>query len=374
MGKHISAEELRKFMSGQLGSAAARRVVRHLLTACSECRAAAAASGRFLLEVEEELEPAGVAGDEHVYDAVIDRALASVLRRHLPRLEKECAILDRLLAAVAEKPSLMDAMQTVRRRSHGGWPEVEAMLRLSAQERYRDRAKMLELAMFANVAAGSLDPAVYGAGLVADLQARTMGELANAFRLNDEFGSAEAFLSLALERTQQGSGDGLVVARLLDLSASLYMSQRLLGEALETLKGVEQMYRKNGETHLAGRALISLGSATFYDERPQEAAQLFRRGLAEIDQRQDPQLATTKRAGSSSRATSEMHLLPTLSIFFDCAGLRGRSSPGAGGSRRRSGPCSMCGRASWLGVRGMTLRWQAWTWLQCGWRSERRVR
>ena len=296
MGNHISAEELDRLVSGRLAPAEARKIVRHLLTDCPACRPTASTYGRVLFELDEGTELAvASAGERDAYGAAFEGALASLLQRDLPRFEKECSLLERLLAAAAERPSLLDALRTVRRRDHGGWPEVEAMLRLADEERYRDRAKMLELATVANVGAAALDPAVYGAGLVADLQARTMGELANAFRLNDEFDAAETLLARAIERTQEGTGDDLVLARLLDVSASLYMSRRQLGEALETLDQVERLYRRNGESHLAGRALISRGSATFYDDRPQEAVQLFRQGLAEIEERQDRQLATTAR-------------------------------------------------------------------------------
>jgi tetratricopeptide (TPR) repeat protein len=295
MGKHISAKELWRFVRGELGAEEARIVVRHLLTECSECRTEAVAAFASLMLEPEEREPADVAGEVDVYDAAIDRALAKVVKRHLPRYEKERGILDRLLAALDEKPNLLEAMSAVRRRSHGGWPEVEAMLQMSFRERYRDRSKMYEYALFANVAAGSLDPKVYGEGLVADIQARTMGELANSLRLNDDFDGAESLLHSAFQRAREGTGDGLVAARLVDLSASLSMSQRRLGEALEMLENLPEKYHEYGETHLAGRALIKFGMATFYDDRPQEAAQLFRSGLEQIDEKLDPQLATTAR-------------------------------------------------------------------------------
>ncbi len=296
MGNHISTEELGRLVSGRLVPAEARRIVRHLLTDCPTCQPKAATYGRVLFELDEGTEPAVASTGEHGgYGAAFEGALASLLQRDLPRFEKEFSLLDRLLAAAAEKPSLLDALRTVRRRDHGGWPEVEAMLRLADEERYRDRAKMLEFATFANVGAASLDPAVYGAGLVADLQARAMGELANAFRLNDEFDAAENFLARAIERTEEGTGDDLVLARLLDVTVSMHMDRRQLGEALETVNHVEQLYRRNGETHLAGRALISRGIATFYDDRHQEAVHFFRKGLEEIDEKQDPQLAAMAR-------------------------------------------------------------------------------
>jgi tetratricopeptide (TPR) repeat protein len=296
MGEHVSAEMLERFIRGALGRDEARQVVRHLLTECPTCQALAAGCGRELFELADGREVAAPVGaEERAYDAMIDGALATVTQRHLPRLEKERGILVRLLAAVEEKPTLSAAIGTVQRRTHGGWPEVEALLKLAADERFRDRGKMLELAMFANVAASGLDPGVYGPALVADLQARTLGELANAFRLNDEFDCAEDFLERAMKRCEEGSGDDLVLARILDISASLYMSQRLLDQALETLEQVERLYRRSGETHLASRALIKRGNACFFDDRPREAVAHVRRGLDDLDEVKDAQLANIAR-------------------------------------------------------------------------------
>ena len=114
-------------------------------------------------------------------------------------------------------------------------------------------------------------------------------------RLNDDFDGAESLLHSAFQRGREGTGDGLVAARLVGLSASLAMDQRRLGEALEMLEGLPEKYREYGETHLAGRALVKLGIATFYDDRPQEAAAHVRQGLAEIDEARDPQLAKIAR-------------------------------------------------------------------------------
>lgn len=278
MGDHISVEEIGRFVSGRLAAAEVRRVVRHLLTGCAECQPGIASYRRALLGQEEEgsLPEAGL-DDGHAYDAAIDRAYAAVLQ------QVPSAKIGRFAEAVTRR----------REREREGWALVEALLRRSAEERFRDRAKMLELAIKAVEGVVALDPDVHGEERTADLQVRVLGELANAYRLNDDFDSAEAFLSMALEVAEtRGSGDRMAVARVMDISASLRMSQRRLGEALETLGGVEQLYRTSGETHLAGRALISRGIATFYDGWPRKAVELLRQGMAEIDAERDPELAT----------------------------------------------------------------------------------
>ncbi|HEY2739875.1 MAG TPA: hypothetical protein VGK45_15815, partial [Thermoanaerobaculia bacterium] len=81
-------------------------------------------------------------------------------------------------------------------------------------------------------------------------------------------------------------------ARLYDLLASLRIDQRRLGEALDLLAEVCERYEELGETHLAGRALISMGIATTFVEGPREAVRHLRQGLGMIDGHRDPMLAT----------------------------------------------------------------------------------
>ncbi|HKH44005.1 MAG TPA: hypothetical protein VKM72_05000 [Thermoanaerobaculia bacterium] len=285
-------------MSSRLQKGEACKVLRHLLAECPECRPAVEVYGPLLFELDEGYEPPAPTGDAPEYDAALDRALATVLRRHLPRIEKDKARRDWLLEKAAERApdkKGLDLWADVKKKDQLGWPSLDALLRLCDEARYRDRDEMLLFATLAQIDARALDPAVHGEGLVADLRARALGELANAWRLKNKFNNAEQCLDEAMQLTEDGTGDLLVMARLLDLKVSLRMDQRRLGEALERLSYLHDLYRVNGETHLAGRALISLGIATFYDGRPREAADHIRKGLAEIDEARDPQLAASAR-------------------------------------------------------------------------------
>jgi tetratricopeptide (TPR) repeat protein len=69
------------------------------------------------------------------------------------------------------------------------------------------------------------------------------------------------------------------------------MDERKLGEALDILGDLHRHYSACGETHLAGRALISKGIALALDDRPREAAEALQKGLGLIDRERDPQLA-----------------------------------------------------------------------------------
>jgi tetratricopeptide (TPR) repeat protein len=171
---------------------------------------------------------------------------------------------------------------------------VDALLALSFEERARDPWRMFQLADAARLAALSLpladDAADYTPSERADLQARIWGELANAYRVNEEMPKAEHALARAEKVRTAGSGDLLLSARLLDIEASLRTDQRRYDEAHSLLDLVIELYKEVGETHLAGRALISQGSGLFYDGKAREAAALYRQALPLLDPRRDAHL------------------------------------------------------------------------------------
>lgn len=209
-----------------------------------------------------------------------------------PRIERERLRLEE--TAEAARREGMDVLQRLP-GDLPGWAVVELLLRLSHEARFRDREKMQELALCALAAANNLDPKRNSPGLVADYQIRAWAELGNAYRVNEDFSAAEGAFAQATALYSQRSGDPLVVARVLDLLASLRRAQRRLPEAIDLLGTVYGLYEESGESHLAGRALISKGICTHYDGRPQEAVQLLREGISMLDPERDPQLAISSQ-------------------------------------------------------------------------------
>jgi tetratricopeptide (TPR) repeat protein len=152
---------------------------------------------------------------------------------------------------------------------------------------------MAELAYFASVTARNLSPEVYGAALVADLQARAWAELANADRVNDQLEQADAEFSEARRLLKMGSGNPLVRARVADLEASLRRAQRRMPQALALLDEARRLYAVAGDSHLAGKATTQKGMVSYYEGDPHRASKLFRQGLALLDRERDPHLVAT---------------------------------------------------------------------------------
>lgn len=276
---HVTDREVGDFLEGRLDAASRKRVMRHLLGTCGRCRLKFAA---FFSEP---------ASQESDYDAAVDRAVRSVLEDQRVFWITEEEHRERLAAALpARCEDLLRPSPALEKAGPHGWAWVEALLARSQEERFREPARMLDWALLALVAAQSLDLRAYGEALVADLQARSWVELANAFRVSEDFGSAEDALAQGREICERGTGDLLVLARVYDVEASLRTDQRRLGEALKLLDLLYRLYVRLGDTHLAGRALISKGINTAYAGQLHEAVVMLQNGLAQLSPERDPQL------------------------------------------------------------------------------------
>jgi tetratricopeptide (TPR) repeat protein len=282
--RHVTDEELARLLCGGLDAEERQRVLRHLLGPCLACRARLGLYAPALFEMA--LPKATPSPEEEAaYDEVIDRVFAKVSDA-APRWQEERRQIGEAVERLGKDLNALHEMDDV-----ATWPLVEALIQVSQEARFRNPEEMLEPAFLAEFAARQLDPELYGPGQIADLRIRALAEYANAYRVNDELDSAEEKFALAALLYDQRSGDPHVMARVLDLLASLRSAQRRLPEAIDILDTVHGLYHECGERHLAGRALISQGICTHYDGRPEDAVKLFRKGIAMLDAERDPQLA-----------------------------------------------------------------------------------
>lgn len=285
MSDHPTLGELRRFPGGALPLARFRRVLAHVRR-CDDCRREVEPEITFRPEEVDESQP-GEVGPE--YDTAVEKAIVAVLRRHR-QVEREQAEVALLRAAVAEgrkNPSDLSEREVSHLR---GLSMVELLLERSRALRYRDPNGMVQLAELALLGVDQLDPRLYGCGIVADLRARVLGELANAQRVADNLFAAEDALGRAILWARRGTRDPLVVARLADLNASLLSDQRRFSEAIEVLGRVHRLYKELREDHLAGRALIKKGIFTGYNDEPRKAIALLSEGLCLVNPGREPGL------------------------------------------------------------------------------------
>jgi len=176
-------------------------------------------------------------------------------------------------------------------RPRRGPLEVEMLLAASADQRYTDPQEMVHLAELALFAAERLEQDRYGRAVISDMRARAWAELANAYRVAEDFVEAEQAMVRAVGWQSRGSGDPWLVARIATLMASLLADERRFADAGELLDQVHAFYCRTGDRHLAGRTLITRGIFAGYDNEPREALTLLTQGLEMIDSREDWRLA-----------------------------------------------------------------------------------
>ena len=284
MTAHPSPDELKALVRGGISKRKAKEVLVHLFGGCEECFAV----------VEPELSLAFGAGPAEVtpeaveaYSDPVERAIAKACR-HQRYLQKEhekvphaAEVLERegLEVVFAPHPGL------------SGLALYEALLEKSWALRREKPAEMVRYARGAAFVATTLDKRRLGKRRWSDLQARAWGELANAHRAADNLDEAGVVFDRAFELFRSGTGDKVLEARLHDLQASYYGTRRWFKLALKSLDAVHAIHIRNGNPHLAGRALLSKALYTIYSGQPESALPLLDQALTMIDEARDPQLA-----------------------------------------------------------------------------------
>lgn len=282
MTGHPDRASLEAFLRGGLPAHETKAVLAHLVVGCPRCKAQMAPFTTAMFEPAPEEEPVLTPEMNSAYDVAIAGAFAKVLRvaeAMQPQREDLQGKMDRLLQG-----SLPDEA------GFWTWPLCEALLERSRELRHDDPAEMLRWAQLARQAADRLVPEPQEQQPVQDLRARAWAEMANAHRVNDDLPQAEAAMAWAMELHGEGTGAPLLLARLADLSASLFCDQRRFREAFRMLDTAHVLYRRQGETHEAGRVLIMKGLYTGYTGNPEEGLQLLSQGLAALDRDRDLRL------------------------------------------------------------------------------------
>ena len=274
--QHPTPAELSALARGALTPQRSLEVTLHLLEGCRSCRPV----------VLPDVEPAEAAPAASGYDKVVERALAAAVRqRESYRGEREHA---RRIAGELAAGGRAATAEILRRER--GAPLVEALLERSWALRHEDPAQTAELAWNATVAAADLDLGPDGAKRAADLRFRAWAELGNALRVADDFDGADQAFDTALGHWTAGTLDETLLARYLDLRASLHRARRELGPAQAALGVACSIYLRYGQRHLAGRAMIGHAIHTGLAGEPEAALQLISNGLLLIEEHREPDL------------------------------------------------------------------------------------
>lgn len=279
---HPDRATLEAFLRSGLPAPETKEVLAHLMGGCPHCQKQMAPFTAAMFEPALEEEPVLTPEMDAAYDLAISGAFAKVLRT-AQTLQQRSEDLDAKVARLLQGPPPEEA-------GFWTWALCETLLDRSRDLRHDDPLRMLHLAKLACQAADHLVPEAYGRQATQDLRSRSWAEMANAYRVNDDLPQAEAAMAWAMELHSEGTGTPVLLARLADLSASLFCDQRRFREAFRMLDTAHILYRQQGETHEAGRVLIMKGLYTGYTGNPEEGLQLLSQGLAALDRERDVRL------------------------------------------------------------------------------------
>lgn len=280
---HPSPAELKSLVRGGISKRKAKKVLAHLLEGCKECYAV----------VKPEFPLAFGAGPAEVtleameaYSVPVEQAIAKAcwFARYLQTEQEKVPQAAKLLEqegieAIFDLPA-----------EFSGLALYEALLAKSWVLRRESPAEMVSFARGAVLVAEALNKRRIGKRRWFDLQARAWGELANAHRAADDLDKAGEMFDQAFEHFRHGTGDKALEVRLHDLQASYYGTRRWFKLALKSIDAVYAIHIRNGDSHLAGRALISKALYMIYSGQPESALPLLDEALSMIDEAGDPQL------------------------------------------------------------------------------------
>lgn len=288
-------------MRGEVSVERFGRAAAHLATGCPACWAAIRAA-RAWLAPSEPL-PADA------YDRPIERAFTVALRaaREIDRRERLIGSLlpsqRHLGEGKLERAAQRRRLESERRYDAAPLGErYEAHRRISWEARFTDPDRMVEHAGLAHtIAQFILRPEeVGGAAPLADLRAQATGELANAWRVRNEYPKAWRNLMNAFALRLEGTGDEALHARLLDIQASYHADRRELPEAHAALDRALSLYQKLGLDRLEAKLLVQKGIYYGYSEKPELAVAQLEQALERIDPELDPDLDLAVRFNLAS--------------------------------------------------------------------------
>jgi tetratricopeptide (TPR) repeat protein len=292
LSDHPTPDQLKALTRGELLEPEASSVLAHLYGGCEQCHFAL---GPFMAALLDQLadiaepQPGMNEEDDGEFDLLYDR-VARTVRNVARRVERERERARVVLPAVLQAEDETE-LAAVTEEIRGTWAYCELLLECSHELRHRDTQRMLWFAEIAKRAAENLNPKRYGRDAVFDRQALAWAELGNAYRVTDRLGEADHALQIARERSARGSGDPLLRARILGLTAWQRTARRSFGEAVALLDHALGIYRSFGDRHLTGKALIERAFVCIVARDDEPVLDLLREGLSLIDARREPKLA-----------------------------------------------------------------------------------
>jgi tetratricopeptide (TPR) repeat protein len=288
-------------VSGSVSPRQLKRAVLHL-AGCRECLA-------LLRQAQTRWDEEEQSTREERYEKALDRAFAAALKVSRGLAAREHTV-QALLPGLRYQGKLRQSPEVQRARCESdrlfdkaSWRErYEAHRRVSWEARYRDPWEMVSQARLAfNAVMFEMKEAEAGGGAqLKDLQAQAQCELANAWRVYNDYPKAWGNLQSAFHLRLQGTREEDLLARLLDVKASIYADQREFTAAHECLDQVLRISRRLRLPRLSIKILVQKGTIYGSAGEFREAIGCLKRVLPRMDPARDDDLVLSVRFNLAS--------------------------------------------------------------------------
>ena len=196
----------------------------------------------------------------------------------------------RLLAELQAGRRVGESLDIEARRLASGIALIELARERSQLARFTAPAKMVQLAEASCALADHLAIDPYGDRVVQDIRAQAWAELGNAYRVADDLESAERAMARAQALVANGAGEA-VLARVMELLASLLSDLRRFSEAAELLDSLENLHARRGEAVHLARVLVKKGHVLTQANEPEHAILVILRALRTMEPQSPYRLA-----------------------------------------------------------------------------------
>jgi tetratricopeptide (TPR) repeat protein len=288
--RHLDLVTLERFAISDLAAEEMVEAGRHL-SACANCRSRLRGEVVGGMEVLERLSRKGWPTEEPTeYEQVFERLQQSALER-IQCVQDERVVAPRLAEELALLPFAEQRSKIGEHARFHNAALANLLLEDCSALALKDPLRAEGIAGIALDIADKIQSHYRGIVLANDLRARAWAAVGNTLRIRSDFWAAESAFVTAESFLEEGSGDPLERARVLDLKASLLRAQRRFDQALSAIDQVISIYRRIREDHRQGRALISKAMIYGYAGEQEKGISLIFQALDLIDTEKEPRLA-----------------------------------------------------------------------------------
>lgn len=160
-----------------------------------------------------------------------------------------------------------------------GGPIIDYLLEKSYALRFENPERMVALARAASVAADGLEARRYGRQIAADLRVRAWAELANAYRVAEDFEAAGAAFGRVQKLVGEGTRSPSLLARVSEVMASYFTDLRRFADAVPLLEEAHELFRLAHDAAGRERSLLKLAHVLTQANEPERAAIAYLRAL-----------------------------------------------------------------------------------------------